>query len=441
MSGNGFKLAYSASALRVRCVVTADFCSKSGGKPPNDALSMAKNKLRAEQAAGALSYFEFYLDEFESFCEQVAESPEAFDNPAFKVSFTLAQGMPNLNGISVEPSPEQGQAYQLSVTADPSIMANWRYEWFRLEIRRQANEKRIEAQPNESQIFSNWLRAKRGESVTRAVISNRPDMRADKPFSIIGNQSRKDLILIIYSSEIYRQTTALEGMIQSAGDACKKMSIQTGVAIEHMREMLVKRVKASMHGPERFGVNLPQTILIGFPSQPVEAAEEPAPGSNPEAPNSEASNVPEPVKPTPVRKKKPKVANKNYEGKGTLKIEIDDSAMEASICKFDVNLYEEADFEMSEQWLRNEVERHGIVFGFTDRNVGKLMEAIIRCNDLTGMVVAQGQDPVPGGAPFLYESYKNKVKSNTRRASEYARRTATHDCESGSAGGRSALRD
>src|SRR5690606_35671844 len=117
------------------------------------------------------------------------------------------------------------------------------------------------------------------------------------------------------------------------------------------------------------------------------------------------------TRPVGGRQKPPKETGEDkatvHAGAGKLNIIISADSSEAAVGDFDVALYDDPTFQVTLEWIENELLRNGVKLGLADDLKKPLSEAISRRESLAGKTVAQAEPGRGGKGPRLHKSYKD----------------------------------
>ena len=384
MSKGTVKLSYISGQYRIRAQITKNL-ALSSPTPPDDVILRAQKKMSSVKKEGDIDFFSVYKSRFTEFWQLCAKKSDL--PPHEPLNFTLAEGSPKLDGIKLEPT-EAGKAIAtLSVDAPSAEVKGWRIEWLIFYINHQLKTLGINNSGNPAQIYGAYLKVINGEPVQDLPLGgafppSTTEEIAQKPYSIIANKARKEVTLVIRNISHVVEKIGIARIIEMTKDASEKVSEQFGGTYQVLRKEITAGIQQALNGPELLGQDIPLVILAASGS--VRAA----------AP-------PPPVRNTPK--------NLDYPGVGKLNITVTSDAMEASISDFSMGLYQSGDFNITDDWLKNEIARHGISEEMSKPYIKELSTSIIHKENLDGMVVAFGIKSQGGGKPYLHSSFKEAV--------------------------------
>lgn len=368
------KISYNATALRVRCEFSRAVCLKSE-TPPADLLARAKTKLESVKTSGEIVFYSLYqtrLNECWKLLRNAADEPE--DRV---VSLTLGAGAPALGGIKLEKSPNDKAVALLTIEAPKDAVAAWRYEWFKVSVIKRLRDMGIRDHINNAQLYGAFLKARSGEKVHAlglgaTAAAGGPPTQAAKAFSVIANKQRMEIGVVIRNVKELRQKGPREAMLALINQAIKQLSVD-GTSYSIQKKDFMTALQSALDGPEGLGLEQPLVLLAATGVAKAAAAAAPA----------------------------------SYPGAGRINFEISKDKLEASIQGFNKGYYDDPSFEVSTEWVQNELKRCLISTSMNDEITKTLSEAIKKHEDLNGVLACRGVPGSGGKAPFLHHSYKD----------------------------------
>lgn len=381
MSTELAKLIYIGNQFRVKVELTAANCAKSP-TAPKDVIDRALRKMQDIQDKGEIAFFNSYEDRFIKAWEAMRK-PE--NSAITTIALTLAEGCPLLKGIDVALTQMEKAIVALSLRTNPMILRSWRAEWIVLHINRELKKLGKAEQVNAAQVQGSLLRALMGEQVKDSPINpapaSAPPEPGAKPYAIVANKARKEVILVIKSLKDLMQVYGINKMPEVVQGAANKMTEQFGGQYYVLSKEMLQAINAAVAGPEILGVDLPFVVLGAIALEGKPSEQEPA--------------------------KKQAVFKLDYPGAGKLPIEVSDDGMNAVIKGFTDAIYKDSSFTPGEEWVNKELRRLNIAPRASDHCKRELLNLIVGKKDLEDVIVAQGTHPIQGKNPFVYETYKD----------------------------------
>lgn len=391
-----FKINYNAAQRKAKVEFQATMLFDSD-EPPPDMLTKVKERLETEILHKNIDIFITFEKSFKLYWEAAKGLLDKEKAGKRSITFLLGQGGREIPEIVVEKPSDNKSMCNLTFKAPSVAVNNWRYEWVVLNILHQLKDSQIAGDPHLAQIRGAWLRACQGEKVEELGIASKPtlDDNPEKPFKLMANKGRREVVLAIHNRSVLFDKTKLAEVISSCNDAMKKVSGSTGDRYQFLKADLSTDLREAISGPEGVGVNLPIVLLVGL----AKKKEKPKKGKKEEQ-KADAKTAKSKMKEV-----------ETYKGIGRLKIAVSQDLMEAFVEDFDMELYgDNAGFELTESWLKKEIDRFGVVV-HNQSHVSKVMEAIVKKTDVSGMVVSQGKVAKAADGAYLHQSFKDiKVK-------------------------------
>ena len=374
MAKSKVKLAYVAAQFRVKTEITKNLC-KSMNSPPSDLIERAKAKMQSIQESGEIDVFSVYKSRLIEFWNACKNSPNLGDFEP--VCFTLAEGSPLIDSIKIEPPSNAKAVANLSIDGDLAEIRALRLEWIIFYVNhlvRNMDEARI---PNPAQIHGAWLRAAAGTPVQDLLLGPLPpppsaeEIKA-KPYSIIANKAREEVTLLIRDINHVVEKIGSAKIAEMVKDAANKVADQFGGRYHTLKKEMISGINQAVNGPEALGLNLPMALLGATGAQKVPVN---APGQM------------------------------SHAGAGKLNIVIAPDSMSAKIQDFSTSIYQEKSFEVGEEWLKNEIRRHGIHLELTKPHMRGILNSLAQKVSLEGITVATGIKSRGGTKPSLHSEY------------------------------------
>lgn len=379
---NQIKLSYVGAQFRVKLELCKDICLQTP-QPPEDILKRAKAKMESIKASKEIDFYLFYQDKLKLLWNSLAANKSIPGNK--KLSFTLAEGCPPLPGVTVKPIGLDNKTIAtITISAQPSQIASWKPDWLELLVNKTLQDSGHTNQVNSSQIYGTWLKACSGETIDNSALSATPNLGsleeiAEKPYSIIANKARQEISLIIRDLNAVVASLSNADLLKLINDAASKVSKQFGGNYYLLKKEISNALVAAASGPQSIGIDLPLVILGATTTDPTITL---------------------------------KQFNTNYPGSGKIIIEVSKNGLDARIVGFDMNLYSDPSFTMNEEWLKNEIKRHGISPQASEPYIEDVMKMINKGENLQYVCVAEGDPGIGGTNPYLCAVYKETAHKN-----------------------------
>ncbi|MGE0173631.1 MAG: DUF342 domain-containing protein [Oligoflexales bacterium] len=371
------KLSYSAARKRVRLEFSISYCL-AHETPPTDLLDRAKAKMEEEKSKNAIDFYFVY----DQMLASVWASIRAIQPENEVVGFDIAAGGKIFKGVDITKSEQEGIAYSLTLVAPPSDTNAWEYEDFELCIDHLCLSSGINKGGHPAQLEGAFFRARVGTTCQSLAISSVDTLKfSDRPYKLVANKARREVILIICDPLSLRSTDLAKEILTASAEGLRKLKESSGVAYEFRRESLVRKLQKAMKGPQKWGIGMPVVCLVGQgPAGSDEAA-------------------------TPAEPKKA-----SYPGAGLLKIRVTEDKMSGVVDRFDQVTAKKMSFQATRNWLLAELRRQNIKYGVTEPTIEKTLQAIAAGESIDGWEIAIGQTGTAAQKPYLYESYRD-IKS------------------------------
>lgn len=367
------KMSYNAALTRVKCELTKAACRHSD-EPPADLIARAKAKLESVKAAGDIAFYFLYESRLVDVWKAIRNDQEIEDGA--KIVVTLGAGAPALPGIKVEKSTQDKVIASLTIDAKVDAVQAWRFEWFKLVVTKRMRDLGIKDHPNNAQIYSAFLKIKGGEKVQAHAIgptSATAGGPGAKSFSVIANKQRHEIGVVIRNVKEIRAKANRDAMLALITQAVRQLSDGT-IEYRILKKDFLTALQAALDGPEGLGLDLPLVLLaaVGHPLR----------GSG-------------------------SVASNNYPGAGRISFEVTPDKMEASIVGFTNEYYDDPSFQVTVEWVQNELKRCGIKAPLADDVLKGLGDSIAKHENLTGKLACRGTLGAGGKNPVLHPTFKD----------------------------------
>ena len=416
MSTTGPKMIYIAAQFRVRVEFSRADCIALAVPPP-ELLERAKEKLRAERAAGRVAIYRIFKTRLERMWKELRLADVPLSTT---VGVTLVTGAPPMPGIEVVAAPGGGGplAY-LSITATPEVVRTWRFKLFKLTVGKYLRRLGIRDVVNPIDIHVAWFRAAAGERIEgmplvalRDFAASQPD---DVPYQLVSGQHGAALSVVVYDVKTIMDSDSLPELQQAVEAAVAKLAAVSPHQFHVLIDEMLNELRSANRGPERFGLDLPFVYLAAFSEAPTERRAvpvSPVAGAStaPRAPASSSSEAASAI----VTGMFTPAANAAVKGprrpphtlKRHVEIAIAEDSMSVTIKKFDPVIFIAGIGKKSAEWTAFLQERGIAPEAMQVDDLPALVESR---QNLQGQCVAKGRAPVAGLAPFL-ERAKPSVK-------------------------------
>ena len=383
MAEDMVKLTYIAGQYRIRVQLTRATATNLV-TPPNNLVARARQKMLAVKHAGEIKVFSVYESRFSEFWQRCIDKKDLPPNEP--INFTLAEGSPTLDGISLKQPGAQGSIATLVVTKPAHEARHWRLEWLFFWVDHQLKSMKISDKCDPAQLHGVWLQLMAGEQLSEVPLAPAPpppapEEAAESPYSIIANHSSKEISLIVRDINRVVEHIGIEKILGLISDASDKATGQSGGTYRLLREEVSQRIRQSLSGPEVIGMDLPLVLLAASAY-----------------PGSEAN--PPPAAPFSTTTRSHGKAEK-------LRIAISSDSMQATVEAFSQNLFQAHGFSVTQDWLKGEIARYGISEEASKPYVKGLIDAILHQEIPTGMLIAMGSKSQGGQKPYLHSSFED----------------------------------
>jgi len=345
-------------------------------EPPADLVARAKTKLEAVKAAGEIAFFFIYETRLKRVWAALRAAND--EDPSRQVIVTLAAGAPALDGIRIEaPITEKGVA-SLTVEVQKEVALSWRYEWFKLGVIRRLREAGIKDHINNAQVYGAYVRARAGEKVHQLQLGVTPVTGSvasvGKAFSVIANKQRHEIGVAIRNVSELRVKENRDAMLSLINQAVKHMTTDD-IEYRVLKKDFLEALQGAIDGPEGLGLELP-LVLLAAAGHPAGERRRPA-------------------------------GPAHHPGAGRIGFDVSKDKLEATITGFQEGYYDDPSFQVSTEWVQNELRRCHIVAAMAPDVLKGLADAIVRKEDLNGMLACRGQAGAPAQGPYLFEAYRD----------------------------------
>jgi len=388
MSTSQVKLSYNSAALRVRIeFVASDVLSLAA--PPEDLLTRALAKLKAEAEIGRIGGYWLHDKVFKAYWQEVAKyCNEKKIPPLTPFQFSLAEGYPAEVAMSIVKDEKREDAVVFSCDGKCTLESKWRFDWFRAWFSVEFEKIFPGKLPHPAQLSGLWLTLMHGQGAKGVSISCKGKGDAAKPYSIAFNRARAEVVLVVNKHELLIANQSAVEIMNRAAEATLKLKKAGNPNLSFHKDMLIAVFKNARIGPERYGLNMPFVALVASTAK-----------------NDNTALTPTQTKQQPLVDGTEKLDPRH----GLLNITVSADQMEATVGTWDLANYENENLKLDQDWIRAEIKRAGLQYGVGEHLIAKLVEQLNLKADVSGMLIAQGEAGSGGQGPFLFPSYQHTV--------------------------------
>jgi uncharacterized protein (DUF342 family) len=378
------KLGYISGQHRVKLELTRKICLKKN-EPDIDLFNRAAIKLDSVLNLGLIASYEVYKENVNKVWKKLRDDATIPED--LIISMTLAQGAPKLAGLEFSVSANPKAAIDLTISAHPREVAKWYHGWVTYALNKEVQKSGKHEFVNPSQVKGAMMRAITGQAITGLPISGIYGEHAastpadsDKTYSIVANRSRQEISFLIRDVKNFLSKIGEAGIIKIVHAAAAKMKEQNGDIYKVLEEEITANVKSLAGSPELLGFDLPVIILgaIGVKTAGV-------------------ATLPD-IAPVAITSRGP-----------GLELKITANKLIACIANFSMDFYDDPNLTFDRAWFKQQLKYLKIPEKSYAPHIENLIHSASKKVDLTGMFVAQGQPPVSGARPYLYETYLDRT--------------------------------
>jgi uncharacterized protein (DUF342 family) len=337
--------------------------------PPSDLIERARSKLEKIQNEGKIDFFEIYEDCLETVWHALRESENLSDDT--KISLTLAAGAPIIEGLQVVNSTVDKPGVLVSTSA-PIDLKKIPIEWIRFSILKVAKENFIHETLFKPHLSSALLRIAAGDVLDHFLIESRSDLPTfstkDRPFSVFANRKRFEAVAYIHDLNAMQSEPAIDRLCALAGKAVDKLQSDGAPDLLVLKSEMTKVIRLASSGPERLGIGMPLPVLAAM---------------------TDLS----------------KLLTKKF-----LDFAVSEDKMTVVISDFDLDVYEDPEFEISKDFIINQLKKSDLKGEVTDKDLAILIESASKRENLEGQVASRGIVPVTGSDPYIHLVYQDAPK-------------------------------
>ncbi|MBP9706069.1 MAG: DUF342 domain-containing protein [Oligoflexales bacterium] len=374
------KLTFIAKQQRIRCEFSKAYCDLHE-LPPADLISRAIQRLEKEQRACNINFFRTYEARLQKMWELIRTG---FDPPATTVAVTLASGSPELRGIEIFPAKKDQEVGRITIKASSKVIGFWQPYFLKLTIAQKLGELGIYDPVSPAQIQRLWYRARNGVEVSDIPLIRTPHMRMNSSYSIIEEEHKRDITLILYDTRIFYDIQMWKKIFFELNELIQKGNYH------FLYDELNTTIRSASRGPERFGIDLPIVMLAAIDYKyvdhqipqikndllklalPIDASD--LFGENNRKP-------PSPLLP--------------------LEIEVSSDKKFASISQKSVHNILKYKDHLTEDWLRSELKRLGIAELAFSEFIERAINDLKQMQTASSLQIAEGKAAKSGDQPFV----------------------------------------
>jgi uncharacterized protein (DUF342 family) len=381
------KLSYIGSQLKIKLEITKEQATKN--PVPKDIIERARTKMENLKTQRELEAYIIYEDKLTRTWSALKESNYPQDK---KIILTLGEGAPKLPGvnISVRAQEDDKNAVFLTIKAHKTQILQWKPDWIEFWIHENLRVVGDQTLASSAQIYGTYLKALSGEPVEKSPIalisSIGVGVSQDKPYSLIANRIRQEIVLVVRDPEAFLEQTPVKDFLPTIDEAVQKIAKQFGVSFFFFKKEVTAWISNLASTYHILGLDLPVTCLVASYVDPKLTTDQ---------------------KPTST-----------YPGAGKLKLFIQEDALSAEIVQFNESLYEDPNFVLDEAFLIQELTRYGIVKECYENNLTHIKNLLLRKSSLNGMTIALGDPGNPGKMPYLRPTYKESFTQDNEPTPE-----------------------
>jgi len=376
------KLSYIASNHKIKCEFTKAMTLESK-EPPLDLIKRAKGKLELVLKSDKIGFYLVFEDRLKLMWKALAnDTGVAMDH---LVHVTIAAGAPIYDGIRCEKISGERSLITLEVEFSADQISSLQYEWFKLNIIKKVRDLGVVESISNAQIFSIFQRIlNKTESIIKVHLSLMTifeNVHPAKKIAILSHKSKKEIAIIFRDIRDFKFPQSVQSILQIVEQAVRSISVQ-GSQYKIFKKDLVVALKNMIEGPENFGVDMPLTLLAAMGDLPQD------------------NHLLSPIIAT------------NYPGCNLLKLRISDDRMMVYVDGFDKNLYNDAGFTVSLEWIKKELKRYPFKVQMNQQALDEFSVAIERKETLDNKIILQGTYSVGGRKPYLRAAFQDANSRN-----------------------------
>ena len=404
-------------------------------KPPEDLFIRAEKKLQAEQKAKNIKFYEIHKDRITLLWKKARDYDIAVDGV---VSYTLANASPFLRGVLVQRVEDSdGLCGYLALRSPPELLQKWRFQLVYFYIQAMLYEQGFTGRLDPAYVMMAFIRGERGIHVKSAKLYAVPQpLYPKKGYEIYSHDAEGFIGLSVTNVKSAARVENLKKILVACQQELQRKQLETGMRYQLQKDEIVRRIRSAARGPEKYGFDLPVTMLAAYqPNKRVAAVSAIRTASkakqveattsstatvvqeNTEAPQAEAQAAAEQPQ-TPRINPKVQVLH-NY-----INVLPDEGKMSATITEFNPEIYEKEKIKLNNALWKDFCIDSDIVHGVDTKFTNVVIKKWDAGGDLKGIKIAQGTPPIHPDAPFLYPAWKNKLEGTYKRRGEASEEAA-----------------
>lgn len=377
------KLSYIAKQQRIRCEFSKAFCDLHEA-PPADLISRAIQRLEKEKRACNIQFYRTYEARLQKMWELIRSG---FDPPSTTVAVTLASGSPELRGIEISPGKKDQEVGRITIKSAAKVINFWQPYFLKLTIAQKLSELGIFDPVSPAQIQRLWYRARNGVEVSDIPLTRTPHMRINSSYSIIEEEHKRDITLILYDTRIFYDIQMWKKIFFELNELIQKGNYH------FLYDELNATIRSASRGPERFGIDLPMVMLAAIDYKYVDQ-------QIPQVKN-DLLNLALPIDASELFGEK---SRKTVSPFNPISIEVSSDKKFASLTQKTVqNLLKNKDLITSD-WLKSELIRLGIAELAFGSIIDNAIHDLKQMQTASSIIIAEGKDAKSGDNPFVQVS-------------------------------------
>lgn len=387
-------MSYIPAQQRVRFEFTKEDCDQSR-HPPDDLELRMLSKLDSEIKKGNLESYLTFMDRLKGMWKTIRKSKQ---DPETLIAVTLANGCPPMPEVVVKPGRDAEALGFLTINATPEIILSWRLELFQFKIKKSLLDLKIQGEPSYGQLHGIFLDASEGMPTVHKAINPCPavDFQSGnyENIDLITEVGTQNIVVAVRDIKTIADDGKIHAVLKAVEEKAHQMSERSGVSYEILKDHLVRRLQSANRGPERYGFDLPITLLA------ARVTESPAP--------TKAGSI----EFSPRKKSKPKAAaglSLTVENIAPyFNVEVSANAMSANLSITNPKIFE-LPFDWTPKILLEFVQSTGVIHGLQEDAFTEIVLKIHEHDAFKDHFIAKGEPAIAGDEPFLYPSYQHQV--------------------------------
>ena len=340
----------------------------------------AASTLETYLEQGVIDRYHLNRNGLEKLLSLLAKQPDDFPEV---VTYVIGYGVPDLPGLSIEKAPSEDHAFLMTIRSMSEEVSNWTENWVFSFLRAEMLRRKISGDFDVSAVRGILIRAKSGRSIENYPVPVAPILKTNTQFEVRSDDGIGIVSLIIHDPELVVKRKEMERVLSAANEAGKKFDSRFRSDFFWQRSSMLSQLKEIQKNTRIFKSELPWVFLVGLTG--VSGSEK------------MAAEAKLPSNSMPA----------NYPGKGLLKVIFSKNRLEAVVQQWDSYVYKNASLNLNEEWLRYELSRLRIAYGW-EGNFKMILGLLEKKKDLTGMVIATGKEGKPGSGVYIHPIGRNE---------------------------------